>query len=113
MCRVDLRLTSRNVLASTSAQSFIRSASFFCSCRSRISSGISLMRFSRSSSDCAIFRARGFRHVNHVALDVSLQRLGGDSDSGFAVWVLVFPAPVAATLPRLEVATSCPPHDPQ
>ena len=26
--------------------------------------------------------------------------------SGLAVWVLVFPAPVAATLPRLEVADS-------
>jgi len=36
--------------------------------------------------------------------DVGLQWLGGDSHSGLAVWVLIFPAPVAATLPRLEVA---------
>ena len=28
--------------------------------------------------------------------------------SGLAVWVLVFPAPVAATLPRLEVADQPP-----
>jgi hypothetical protein len=54
-------VTSRNILASTSLRSFIRSASFFCSCRRRISSVIFLIRDILSSSDCAILIASGFR----------------------------------------------------
>jgi hypothetical protein len=43
-------VTSRKVLPSTSPRSFIRSASFLCSCRWRISPAISLMRVILSSS---------------------------------------------------------------
>ena len=52
-------VTSRNVLASTSPRSFMRSAAFLCSCRWHISSVIFLIRVILSSSDRAILMASG------------------------------------------------------
>jgi hypothetical protein len=91
-----------------------RSASFFCSCRWRISSVTSLIRIILSSSDRAILMASGFPPpVDHVTLHIRLQRLRHDAHPCWADGALILAAAVTASLPPGDRRVILPPHDAQ
>jgi hypothetical protein len=75
-------------------RSFILSVSFFCSRRCAISLVILPMRSIRSSSDCAMLRARGLAHISMTyPATYSSRGLRGNPDAPRADEV---PVPAAA-----------------
>jgi hypothetical protein len=66
------------------------------------------MRSSQSSSDCAILRARGLFHISITCPEMYSSTGSAAMRTPGQTKGLVFSAPVAATLPRLEVADQPP-----